>query len=104
MVRGAPPRFVPVSRAAVARAFGPDDDAFAGVETATEDPMHTLETSLDGRRYVVDVHPAKRDEPLHLYVQVYRLRKDGSRGLHLMAHRPEAWAVWKTIRAQAITL
>ena len=63
----------------------------------------TYETTLDGRDYVVDVHPEKRNQPMYEYAQTYRLRKDGTRGRKLMPWRPEAMAVWHTIEDRVAT-
>jgi hypothetical protein len=62
--------------------------------------INTVQTTVKGRTYEVIADSDKVNEAMHCYVQVIRLRKDGSHGRHLAAHRPEAWAVWQTVRDQ----
>jgi hypothetical protein len=62
--------------------------------------INTVQTTVKGRTYEVVADSDKVNEAMHYYIQVIRLRKDGSHGRQLAAHRPEAWAVWQTVRDQ----
>jgi hypothetical protein len=56
-------------------------------------------TNIDGRHYEVVADSDQIDAPMCCYVQVYRIRKDGTRGRHLTSPN-HIWAVWATVRDQ----
>jgi hypothetical protein len=60
----------------------------------------TIQTVFEGRAYEVVADSDKAAEPMCNYVQIYRIRKDGSRGRHLQAWRPQSWQVWVSVRDQ----
>ena len=60
----------------------------------------TYRTTLDGRTFDVVVdHASLATAPFQSSVEVYRVRKDGSRG-HRFSHGPACWRVWATVRDQ----
>ena len=67
---------------------------------ATLTPVTTInyETSVDGRKYLVVVNPGKEREFMHEYIQVHRLKKDGSKGIQLAGGHKAYSAAYANIR------
>ena len=63
-----------------------------------KDMKTTYKTNYAGHNYEVDITPELRNESFYKYCQVYRMRKDGSRGRKLMSHQHVAWAVWNRVK------
>lgn len=64
--------------------------------------MAIYRANLDGQDYEVVTNPAAHAAAFHRYCQVYRLRKDGSRGMQLLSHHTKAYAVWQLVREQVL--
>ncbi len=62
----------------------------------------TFQTEVNGKAYTVVVNPELINKAFGVYVQVYKTRKDGSRGRKLMGHHVAAWAAWQTVKAEAL--
>jgi hypothetical protein len=63
----------------------------------------TVRTTHEGRTYEVVADSDKIDAPMGSYVQVYRIRKDGSRGMRVQSSGQYGWAVWELVRDQVKT-
>lgn len=66
--------------------------------------INTIRTTFAGRSYEVVADSKNWDEPMYAYVQVYRLRKDGSRGRSLHTHRAEGYNIWSQVRDEVKAL
>jgi len=62
----------------------------------------TVRTTHEGRTYEVVADSDKVDALMSSYVQVYRIRKDGSRGRYLTSPN-HIWPIWVTVRDQVKT-
>jgi hypothetical protein len=60
--------------------------------------INIARTIYEGRSYEIIADSDHANSPTCLYYQVYRLRKDGTRGRRLMSHREEGYTVWSQVR------
>jgi len=64
----------------------------------------TVQTTYEGRTYEVVADSDKVNEALCSYVQVYRVRKDGSRGMRVQSsHGGPGYTIWSLVRDQVQT-
>ena len=56
-----------------------------------------IRTTYSGRTYDVVANSEQREAPFCNYVQIYRVRKDGSRG-HRFIDGGITWRVWSVVR------
>jgi hypothetical protein len=64
----------------------------------------TIRTTYEGRTYEVVADSDKIDAPMGSYVQVYRVRKDGSRGMRVQSsHGGPGYTIWSLVRDQVQT-
>ena len=64
--------------------------------------IRTTTTEHENKRYEIQVDTTKHDECFHAYCQIYRLRRDGTRGLQLSSHTDLAWTIWSKVRNEMV--